>query len=48
VTRLWRAVVSRRDTNALAPGGARVLPAYAALARYHNTAPISIRAFICS
>ena len=37
VTRLWRAVVSRRDTNALPPGGARVLPAYAALARYHNT-----------
>ena len=37
VTRLWRAVVARRDAGAIPPGGARVLPAYAALARYHNT-----------
>ena len=37
VTRLWRAVVARRDPRAVPAGGARVLPAYAALARYHNT-----------
>src|SRR2546422_10382522 len=37
VTRLWRAVVAPRETSATPPGGVRVLPAYAALARYHNT-----------
>jgi alkylhydroperoxidase family enzyme len=37
VTRLWRALTATRDAVAAPPGGARVLPAYAALARYHHT-----------
>ncbi len=37
VTRLWRALVAPR-TSAI-PGGPRVLPAYAALARYHASSP---------
>jgi alkylhydroperoxidase family enzyme len=36
VTRLWRALVAPRNSVAVPPGGARVLPAYAALARYHS------------
>jgi alkylhydroperoxidase family enzyme len=37
VTRLWRALVAPRNSAAVPPGGVRVLPAYAALARYHST-----------
>lgn len=36
VTRLWRALVAPRDPIAIPPAGVRVLPAYAALARYHS------------
>src|SRR6267143_4587903 len=36
VTRLWRALVAPRNPIAIPPGGVRVLPAYAALARYHT------------
>ena len=36
VTRLWRALVAPRNSAAVPPGGVRVLPAYAALARYHS------------
>jgi alkylhydroperoxidase family enzyme len=36
VTRLWRALVAPRNPVAIAPAGVRVLPAYAALARYHT------------
>src|SRR6266850_1900056 len=35
VTRLWRALTAPRDSVPVPPGGVRVLPAYAALARYH-------------
>src|SRR2546430_9690761 len=37
VTRLWRAIVKARGAVAVPPGGVRVLPAYAALARYHTS-----------
>ena len=37
VTRLWRALVAPRNPIATPPGGVRVLPAYAALARYHTS-----------
>jgi len=37
VTRLWRALVSTSRTAPVPVGGPRVLPAYAALARYHDT-----------
>ncbi len=44
VTRLWRAFVAPPDPRPLPPGGARVLPAYAALARYsHNSADLDPR-----
>ena len=36
VTRLWRALVAPRKPSAIPSGGVRVLPAYAALARYHT------------
>ncbi len=35
VTRLWRALVARRTASDVPPGGVRILPAYAALGRYH-------------
>src|SRR5437773_12171300 len=35
VTRLWRALTAPRNSVPVPPGGVRVLPAYAALARYH-------------
>src|ERR1041384_3976754 len=38
VTRIWRAFVRSR-TSAAQPGGPRVLPAYAALARYQTHSP---------
>lgn len=37
VTRLWRALVNARSVVAVPPGGVHVLPAYAALARYHTS-----------
>ena len=37
VTRLWRALVAPRNSVAVPPGGVRLLPAYAALARYHSS-----------
>jgi alkylhydroperoxidase family enzyme len=36
VTRLWRALVAPRSPATTPPAGVRVLPAYAALARYHT------------
>jgi alkylhydroperoxidase family enzyme len=36
VTRLWRALIAPHNTVPVPPGGPRVLPAYAALARYYN------------
>jgi alkylhydroperoxidase family enzyme len=36
VTRLWRALVAPRTPSAVPPGGVRILPAYAALGRYHT------------
>lgn len=36
VTRVWRALVAPRSPAAAPPAGVRVLPAYAALARYHT------------
>jgi alkylhydroperoxidase family enzyme len=35
-TRLWRALVAPRNSATVPPGGVGVLPAYAALARYHS------------
>ncbi len=35
VTRIWRALTAPRNSVPVPPGGVRVLPAYAALARYH-------------
>ena len=37
VTRLWRALVNARSVVVVPPGGVRVIPAYAALARYHTS-----------
>lgn len=36
VTRLWSALINARQVSAVPPGGVRVIPAYAALARYHT------------
>jgi alkylhydroperoxidase family enzyme len=36
VTRLWRAFIASRNSVPVPPGGVRVLPAYAALARYQT------------